>query len=60
MKEFIETQREIIRYIERRDRRLKDGTVLPHKIFFLDIRVRDLTAEAVAKLISEYSFLGLS
>ncbi len=58
MKHLTQTEKDIMRFLENRDRNLLDGTVLTHSVVFIDSIQKDSLIEALHKLAKEYGFLA--
>jgi len=58
MRRFTQTEQKIIEFLDDRDKRLLDGTALPHKVVFVDEIEKDSLMEAINRLASEYGIVA--
>ncbi len=60
MRHVTQTEKEILHFLESRDKKLLDGTVLPHRTIFADDIQKEDLFEIIGRLTKEYGFLAIS
>ncbi|NIA32038.1 MAG: hypothetical protein GWP06_19285 [Actinobacteria bacterium] len=58
MRQFTQTEQEIIEFLEKRTKKLLDGTALPHEVVFINQEEKENLLEALNNLASKYGLIA--